>query len=182
MKRTVLILAAVALLGVVLETEAHVYSEVKTGKWRPTGSPQCEGYNLHLYRYFVDQNEHQVDEYRVSQFGDRVVATGLKGDRPRFTVLGEVSEEYIHFQFLEAIDTAEIITVWSVEILEDQEELEVTAWISAHYADIVLTECTGLWLGNTCSGNEYITGVPNFPEGYKRFSVQCSSTLEWVGQ
>ena len=182
MKRAVLILAAVVLLGVVPEADAHVHGEVKAGKWRPTGDPQCDGYNLHLYTAFVEQNrEDQSDEYRFSQFGDRVVVTGLKHGRPRITVLGEVSEEHMHFEILESATTGTFLSVYVAEILEDEEELEYTYWVTAYYADARLLHCTGLWLGSTCSGEEYITGVPNFREGYGRFSVECSGTLEWVG-
>ena len=170
------------LLGVLPQTDAHDYSEVKAGKWRPTGSPQCEGYNLHLYRQAVELNRHASDEYRFSQFGHRVVATGLKGGRQRIAALGEVSEEYMHFEILESNTKGTALTVWAVEILEDEEELEYTYWSTAHYAAQVSTQCSGTWIGGTCFGDEFVIGVPNFPEGYERFSVECSGTLEWAGR
>lgn len=177
-----LVAIAVVLLSVFSETDAHDYSEVKAGKWRSAGDPQCEGYNLNFFMDQIEQDRaNQSNEYRFSQSGDRVVVTLLERDRPRITVLGEVSEEYIHFEYLEATTTTETLAVWSVEILEDEEELEYTFWVTAHYAHMVLTECTGLWFGTTCYGNEYVTGVPNFSEGYRRYSVECTGTLEWVG-
>lgn len=173
---------AVGLLSVLPQAHAHDYGELKAGNWRQTGDPQCEGYNLNLYRYQVEQNqEHQPDAYRFSQSGHRVVATGLKLGRPRLAVLGEVSEDYVHFEILESSSRGTVLSVWSVEILEDEEELEYTYWTTAHYADAALLHCTGIWIGSTCSGDEYVTGVPNFSEGYKRYSVKCTGALEWVG-
>jgi len=172
---------AVVLLSILSNSDAHDYDEVKAGKWRETSSPQCEGYNVHLYRELVEQGQHQIDEYRLSQFGHRVVVTGLKHGSPRIAVLGEVSEEYMHFEILESTTTATTLSVSSVEILDDEDELEYNTWVTAHYADDVWVECSGFWYGGNCSGNTYVTGVPNFQEGYKRFSVKCAGTLEWTG-
>ena len=180
--RLVTLLAVILVLSMIPETDAHDYDEVKEGRWSAGNSPQCEGYNLHLYRIHVEQStDNQSDEYRFSQYGHRVIVTGLKSGSQRITVLGEVSEEYMHFEILESTARATVLSVSSVEILDDEEELEYTTWITAHYADPVLIHCTGIWIGSTCSGDEYITGVPNFSEGYKRFSVKCAGTLEWVG-
>lgn len=181
MTRFVTLFAVFLALGVLTETHAHDYDEVKAGRWSESGSPQCEGYNVHLYREQVEQGEHQTDEYRFSQFGHRVVVTGLKSGSPRVAVLGEVSEEYMNFEILESSTRGTVLSVSSVEILDDEDELEYTTWITAHYAGEVWIECSGLWYGNRCSGKEYVTGVPNFPEGYKRYSVKCSGTFEWVG-
>ena len=182
MTRLVTLLVALLVLSMISVTNAHDYDEVKEGRWSADGSPQCEGYNLHLYRNHVElSSENQSDEYRFSQYGHRVIVTGLKSESPRITVLGEVSEEYMHFEILESTSTATVLSVSSVEILDDEEDLEYTTWITAHYADSTLIHCTGIWIGSTCSGNEYITGVPNFSEGYKRYSVKCTGTLEWVG-
>ena len=182
MTRLVTLFTVILILSVLPETDAHDYDEVKAGRWRQSGSPQCEGYNLYLYRSQVEQNrENQSDEYRFSQSGHRVIVTGLKSGSPRVTVLGEVSEEYIHFEILESSTRGTVLSVSSVAILDDEDELEYTTWITAHYADEVWVECSGLWYGNRCSGKEFVTGVPNFAEGYKRYSVKCTGTLEWVG-
>ena len=184
MKKLLIVSAAISiiLLSVLPEADAHDYSEVKEGRWSKTSSPQCEGYNVNLYRDRVEQSsENQPDEYKFTQSGHRVVVTGLKDESPRIYVLGEVSEEYMHFEILESSTKGTTLSVWSVEILEDEEELEYDYWSTAHYANEVWVDCSGLWIGSTCSGKEYITGVPNFPEGYKRYSVKCTGTLEWIG-
>ena len=174
-------LCLLVVLSLAAVSMAHDYDEVKEGRWRQSGSPQCVGYNVHVYRELVEQDEHRTDEYRFSQFGHRVVVTGLKRGRPRIAVLGKVSEEYLHFEITESDTRATVLSVSSVEILDDEDELEYTTWVTAHYADDVWVECSGFWYGNRCSGKTYVTGVPNFPEGYKRFSVKCTGTLEWAG-
>ena len=182
MTRFVAFVVILLVLSVLPKTDAHDYDEVKAGRWKESSSPQCEGYNLHLYTDLVGQDrDNQPDEYRFAQSGHRVVVTGLRGGRPRIAVLGDVSEEYMHFEILESSTRGTVLSVSSVEILGDEDELEYTTWITAHYADAVWVECSGLWYGNSCFGKEYVTGVPNFPEGYKRYSVKCAGTLEWVG-
>ena len=169
-------------LSAISGVNAHEYREVKEGRWKQVGTSQCEGYNLHLYRDHVKQNkENQVEEYRFSQFGHKVVVSGLKYRRPRVAVTGEVSEEYIHFEMSESSDTVSLLQVWVVEILEDEEELEYIYWTTVVYADPVWTECSGYRYAGTCFGNEFVAGVPNYPEGYKRYSVKCAGTLEWQG-
>ena len=58
MKKVLIYSAAISivLLSMLPETKAHDYSEVKAGKWKTTGSPQCEGYNLDVYDTLVEQN------------------------------------------------------------------------------------------------------------------------------
>ena len=173
---------AVVLLSIVSETKAHDYSEVKAGSWRDASGPQCSGHNLNLYLDQVELGrENQPDEYRFSQYGHRVVVTGLKLGSPRIAVLGEVSEEYMHFEILESSTRGSVLSVWSVEILDDEEELEYAYWTTAHYAEEVWVNCSGSWIGGTCFGKEYVTGVPNYPEGYERYSVKCTGMLEWIG-
>lgn len=171
----------IVLMGTLPETKAHDYDEVKEGRWR-IATPQCEGYNAHLHQRAREQNrEHRVDGFRITQFGGRVVATGLKNGSPRVTALGEVSEEYIHFQFLTSNTRGAYLEVWTIEILEDEDELDYAFWVTEHYADAVWVECDGIWYGGACSGNEYTTGVANFAQGWKRYSVKCTGTLEWTG-
>ena len=181
--RFVTLLAVFLALSAAPNTNAHDYDEVKEGRWRISGTPRCEGYNLDLYRKHLEQKpENQKDEFRFSQFGDRVVATNLYRGQPKLTVLGKVSEEYMHFQKAESSTRGVIIQVWSVEILADENQLKSITWTTADYADRVWVECDGYVYGGTCWGDEYATGVPNFPEGYKRYSVKCTSTLTWVGR
>ena len=184
MKKLLLYSAAISivLLSMLSQTESHDYSEVKEGRWKTTSSPECEGYNLSTYNTLVEQNsDNKPDEYRFSQFGHRVVVTGLKLESPRISVLGEVSEEYMHFEILESSNRGTSLSVWSVEILEDEEELDYIYWQTEHYANDVWVNCSGVWIGSVCSGKEYVIGVPNFLEGYRRYSVKCTGTLEWIG-
>ena len=174
---------AILVLMAVPQTGAHEYGEVKEGRWEVVGRPQCEGYNLDTFFEDSDSNDvPQVDEFRFSQFGHRVVVSGLKYGQPRVSVSGEVSEEFIHFEILESRDNYSSLYVWVVEILDDEEELDYSVWATGSYANEVWTECSGYWLAGTCSGKSFITGVPNFPEGYERYSVKCTGMLEWQGQ
>lgn len=126
--------------------------------------------------------ENQPDEYRFSQFGHRVIITGLNTGGPLFAVTGEMSEEFIHFEILESNNSGSRLQVAVVEILEDEDELAYFSWETAHYADEVLLECSGFWYAGTCIGNEFVTGVPRYAEGYERYSVKCTGRLEWQGQ